>query len=90
MVTHSLFVSIVTYPLDVIRRRMQMKGALGNKFPYSSTPNAIATIYRREGVAGFYKGVFPNLLKVAPSMGITFVTYEFVKARLFGVPIKWS
>lgn len=83
-------IAIVTYPLDVIRRRMQMKGAHADKFPYTSTPNAIATIYRIEGIGGFYKGLLPNLLKVAPSMGIAFVTYEFVKARMFGIPIKWS
>ena len=68
---------------------MQMKGAQIDKFPYTSTPNAIATIFKTEGMAGFYKGIYPNLLKVAPSMGITFVTYEFVKARMFGLPIKW-
>ena len=68
---------------------MQMKGTLGNRFPYTSTPNAVATILRTEGIQGFYKGMLPNLLKVAPSMGIAFVTYEFMKARLFGIPIKW-
>lgn len=29
-----------------------------------------------------------NLLKVAPSVGIAFVTYEFTKARLYGIPIR--
>ena len=79
----------MTYPLDVIRRRMQMKGAMGQKFPYRNSPHAISTIYKTEGVRGFYKGMFPNLLKVAPSIAIAFVTYEFTKARLFGVPMAW-
>ena len=65
-----------------------MKGTSMEKFPYTSTPNAVLRIFRDEGVVGFYKGVLPNLLKVAPSMGISFVTYEFVKARLFGVGMK--
>ena len=68
---------------------MQMRGAMGDKFPYRNTPDAIVTMYRTEGVAGFYKGMLPNLLKVAPSIAIAFVTYEFVKARLFGIPIVW-
>ena len=79
----------VTYPLDVIRRRMQMRGAMGDKFPYRNTPHAITTIFRTEGVWGFYKGMLPNVLKVAPSIAIAFVTYEFVKARLFGVRMVW-
>lgn len=80
----------VTYPLDVIRRRMQMKGTMSETFPYQNTPHAVLTIYHTEGVAGFYKGMLPNLLKVAPSMAIAFVTYEITKAMLFGVPISWT
>ena len=86
----SLFLSItVTYPLDVVRRRMQIRTALETQFHYTSTANAIATMYKQEGITSFYKGMLPNLLKVAPSMGVAFVTYEFTKARLFGVPLKW-
>ncbi len=69
---------------------MQMKGAMGERFPYRNTPHAVATIWRAEGTRGLYKGMLPNLLKVAPSVAVVFVTYEFVKARLFGVPIVWS
>ena len=79
----------MTYPLDVLRRRMQMRGAMGEKFPYRSTPHAALTISRTEGLRGFYKGMVPNILKVAPSISIAFVTYEFVKSRLFGVRKTW-
>ena len=84
-----LFNTAVTYPLDVIRRRMQMKGAMAETFPYRNTAHAIITIYEKEGIAGFYKGMLPNLLKVAPSVAIAFVTYEITKAKLFGVPVSW-
>ena len=79
----------VTYPLDVIRRRMQMKGAMSQTFPYRNTAHALVTIYKNEGIVGFYKGMLPNLLKVAPSVAIAFVTYEITKAKLFGVAISW-
>ena len=78
---------VVSYPLDVIRRRMQMRGQHA-RFAYTSTANAIITIAKSEGIGGLYKGITPNLIKVAPSMAIAFVTYEFVKALLFGVPLK--
>jgi len=68
---------------------MQMKGTMGDLFPYRSTPHAFSMILKTEGIRGFYKGMLPNLLKVAPSVAIVFVTYEFVKARLFGVPMVW-
>jgi len=33
-------------------------------------------IYRNEGLKGFYKGLTPNLLKVFPSSGLFFLSYE--------------
>jgi len=33
-------------------------------------------IYRNEGVVGFYKGLTPNLIKVFPSSGLFFLSYE--------------
>jgi len=36
------------------------------------------------GIRGFYKGMIPNYLKVAPAMSVSFVTYEWAKALLKG------
>lgn len=83
------YVVAVTYPLDVIRRRMQLKGTMSESFPYRNTVHALVTIYDIEGLSGFYKGMLPNLLKVAPSVAIAFVSYEITKAKLFGVPVSW-
>ena len=33
-------------------------------------------IYRNEGISGFYKGLTPNLIKIFPSSGIFFLSYE--------------
>lgn len=74
---------LVTYPLDVVRRRTQMKGLLPQQFQYNSTYHAFSTILRHEGVRGMYKGMAPNLLKVAPSVAVTFVTYETAKHYLY-------
>jgi hypothetical protein len=63
-----LFVYIVTYPLDVVRRRMQMKGIKKNVFAYTSTPHAFICIFQKEGVRGLYKGILPNLIKVSCSI----------------------
>lgn len=76
-------VLLVTYPLDVVRRRTQMKGLLSDKFSYNSTLHAFTTIIQQEGIKGLYKGMIPNLLKVAPSIAIAFVTYETVKKYLY-------
>lgn len=59
-----------------------MKGTMEHMFPYDSTRHALVTIVRTEGAHGLYKGLLPNLLKVAPSVAIAFVTYEAVKSLL--------
>lgn len=65
-----------------------MKGQQGQVFRYKSTSDAVTTILREEGVKGLYKGLVPNLIKVAPSMAVAFVAYEHVKVWLFGVCVK--
>jgi solute carrier family 25 phosphate transporter 23/24/25/41 len=54
----------------------------GMGYHYSSITGAIATILRQEGVAGLYKGIVPNLLKVAPSMAASWYTFETIRDYL--------
>ncbi|KAI0779851.1 mitochondrial carrier [Fomes fomentarius] len=72
----------LTYPFDVLRRKMQVTGmnALGIK--YNGALDALQSILRNEGVKGLYRGLWPNLLKVAPSIATSFFTYELVKELL--------
>lgn len=65
------------YPLDTIRRRMQMKGVI-----YSSQLDAFGTIWKQEGMRGFYRGWVANTIKVVPQNAIRFVTYETIKSLL--------
>jgi solute carrier family 25 folate transporter 32 len=41
--------------------------------------DAISQIWAQEGIAGFYKGLGPNLLRVLPSTWVTFLVYENTK-----------
>lgn len=49
---------------------------------YSSMSDVFWRTYHHEGVRGFYKGLFPNLLKVVPSASITYLVYEAMKKSL--------
>ncbi|CAI9785959.1 unnamed protein product [Fraxinus pennsylvanica] len=81
----------VAYPLDVIRRRMQMVGWANassivagdgrNRAPleYTGMIDAFRKTVRHEGFRALYKGLVPNSVKVVPSIAIAFVTYEQVK-----------
>ncbi|KAF9170887.1 hypothetical protein BGX20_008376 [Mortierella sp. AD010] len=74
----------ITYPLDVLRRRMQVTQMAGVSYKYSSTWDGVKKILKQEGVRGLYKGMVPNYLKVAPAISISFVVYEQCKQVLIG------
>ncbi|KAJ1926571.1 hypothetical protein IWQ60_003687 [Tieghemiomyces parasiticus] len=72
----------ITYPLDVLRRRMQVTGMTSMDYKYRNTWHAVTEMLRNEGVRGLYKGLIPNYLKVAPAIGVSFLTYEWCKEVL--------
>ena len=51
----------------------------GMGYQYTSITGAIRSILVQEGVRGFYKGLTPNLLKVAPSMAANWLSFEVAK-----------
>lgn len=73
-----IFAQTCCYPLDTVRRRMQMAGT-----HYTSTINAFSTIMKQEGPTGFYKGMSANALKVVPNNAIRFAAYEILKSYFF-------
>lgn len=74
----------LTYPFDVLRRKMQVTGMKDTSVKYNGALHALSSIVRAEGLAGLYRGLWPNLLKVAPSIATSFFTYELVKEFLLG------
>jgi solute carrier family 25 (mitochondrial phosphate transporter), member 23/24/25/41 len=68
-----------TYPLDVLRRRFQINTMSGMGYQYKSIFDAIRVIVTNEGVKGLYKGIAPNLLKVAPSMASSWLSFEMTR-----------
>jgi len=51
----------------------------GMGYQYKSMFDAIRVISTKEGVKGFYKGIAPNLLKVAPSMASSWLSFEMTR-----------
>jgi len=67
--------TLATYPTQVVRSRLQQRMDT-RKLKYAGFVNTVRVIMRREGLRGFYKGVFPNLLRVMPQSAVTFLVYE--------------
>jgi len=70
-----LVASLVTYPQQVIRSRLQQRTTKYAR-KYRTTWSTIRITIKREGVGGLYKGIVPNVLRVMPSSAITFLVYE--------------
>lgn len=115
----------VAYPLDVVRRRLQVTGwsatgagggAMAAPPAYTGMVRAASLLcccrfvlladsraappsvpqvdcfvqtVRAEGFTALFKGLWPNYLKVVPSIAIAFVTYEQLKTAL-GVDFRIS
>jgi solute carrier family 25 phosphate transporter 23/24/25/41 len=85
----------VAYPLDVVRRRLQVSGWSGSKGGTAQGPvyrgmvDCFVGTVRNEGLSALFKGLAPNYVKVVPSIAIAFVSFEQLK-RLLGVRIRIS
>ncbi|KAG5518236.1 hypothetical protein PMAC_003032 [Pneumocystis sp. 'macacae'] len=78
----------ITYPADVLRRRFQVAYMPGINYRYVSIYDALKQILAQQGWKGFYQGLLPNLLKVIPSMGTSWLSYEISK-DFFSEVIKY-
>ena len=73
---------VCSYPLALTRTRLQAQGAGGAPLKYSGMGQVISRALQREGVRGLYKGLAPNLAKMAPAAGISWLVFEEVKQGL--------
>ncbi|KAI3447777.1 hypothetical protein Pfo_004442 [Paulownia fortunei] len=66
--------TVMCYPLDTVRRQMQMKGS-----PYMTVLDAFPGIVARDGLVGLYRGFVPNALKTLPNSSMRLTTFDTVK-----------
>ncbi|KAL7539317.1 hypothetical protein ACHAWF_006372 [Thalassiosira exigua] len=74
--------TLVTFPFDTVRRRMQIQGQHFAPNERLSGVEMIRTLLIRDGVKGFYRGLKPEVLKVVPMVGTMFTVYEMLKEKL--------
>mmetsp|Transcript_59897 Transcript_59897/g.131272 ORF Transcript_59897/g.131272 Transcript_59897/m.131272 type:complete len:160 (+) Transcript_59897:1-480(+) len=73
-----IFAQSTTYPLDIIRRRMQVHPGL-----YRNELHAMREIYHTEGlVRGLFKGVSMNWIKGPIAVGVSFTVNDVLKKHL--------
>ena len=63
-------------PMDVVKSVIQ---AAPLSQPSPSIRDAVSSVYRRAGVAGFWAGAAPCLLRAVPANAVTFFVFEYIK-----------
>ncbi|RPA82628.1 mitochondrial carrier protein LEU5 [Ascobolus immersus RN42] len=70
-----------SYPLEVIRRRLQVGGAVGEG-RFLTIRDVAKTIWRTQGLRGFYVGLTIGYVKIIPMAAASFYVYERCKLYL--------
>ena len=74
----------LVYPLDTIRKRLQIQGPHLQHFSVDSIPRhetvggVVKKIVEKEGWRGFYKGWSVSMVKAVPASAVTFAVYGFM------------
>jgi solute carrier family 25 folate transporter 32 len=68
--------AVATYPYQVIKSKLQQRENEAMTRRYLGTFDCIVKVWKYDGLVGFFRGVFPNVVKVVPSSAVTFLVYE--------------
>jgi solute carrier family 25 phosphate transporter 23/24/25/41 len=82
---------VCTLYMQLIRRRLQVAGwdPSKNHTPLRNMQRStffgeLNAIVKKDGMAGLYRGIVPNYLKIVPAAGINFVVFEKCKHWFLG------
>ncbi|KAL3844249.1 hypothetical protein ACJIZ3_001652 [Penstemon smallii] len=88
-----LFGQTFTYPLDVVRRQMQVEQLQPSSqggVRYKSTLDGLVSITQNQGWRQLFAGLSINYIKIVPSVAIGFTAYDMMKTWLAVPPRQKS
>ncbi|ODQ52188.1 mitochondrial carrier [Saitoella complicata NRRL Y-17804] len=65
-----------SYPIDVIKSRLQTDGFAGEAKKYLSGRDCLRKTWKGEGMGGFWRGFGPTVVRAAPVNAATFLVFE--------------
>jgi solute carrier family 25 (mitochondrial aspartate/glutamate transporter), member 12/13 len=79
------FGAFMVYPIDLVKTRMQNQrgsGGAGHTLLYKNSLDCASKVLKNEGVRGFYSGVLPQMIGVAPEKAIKLTVNDFVRGKM--------
>jgi len=65
------FGATVVYPIDLVKTRLQnQRSAIVGQLMYKNSLDCFKKVFQNEGIVGFYRGLGPQLIGVAPEKAI--------------------
>jgi solute carrier family 25 aspartate/glutamate transporter 12/13 len=76
------FGAFMVYPIDLVKTRMQNQrtGRVGGAL-YKNSLDCATKVFKAEGVRGFYAGVLPQMIGVAPEKAIKLTVNDLVRGK---------
>ncbi|KAL7410524.1 putative mitochondrial inner membrane protein [Mrakia frigida] len=76
--------AFVVYPIDMVKTRLQnQRSTVVGEVLYKNWLDCCKKIFRNEGgVAGFYKGLLPQLIGVAPEKAIKLTVNDLIRKKM--------
>ncbi|KAF9502301.1 mitochondrial carrier [Pleurotus eryngii] len=76
------FGATIVYPIDMVKTRMQnQRSTVVGQLLYKNSIDCAKKIFRNEGFLGFYRGLGPQLIGVAPEKAIKLTVNDLIRAR---------
>ena len=81
-VAASVLAKTCTFPLDLVRKRLQIQGPTREKYVHTNVPvykgvwRGLYAIWQKQGYRGWYRGLTVSLVKAAPASAVTMYVYE--------------
>jgi solute carrier family 25 phosphate transporter 23/24/25/41 len=80
-VASGLTAQTIVYPLDVLRRRIQVEGVESSWARLYTLP-ALRRVVQTDGFRGLFAGLIPTYMKVAPAVATSLVVRDAILGRL--------
>lgn len=75
------FGATIVYPIDMVKTRMQnQRSTVVGQLLYQNSIDCARKIFRNEGFLGFYRGLGPQLIGVAPEKAIKLTVNDIIRA----------
>ncbi|GLB35821.1 putative mitochondrial carrier (TC 2.A.29) family protein [Lyophyllum shimeji] len=76
------FGATIVYPIDLVKTRMQnQRSTVVGQLLYKNSMDCARKIFRNEGFLGFYRGLGPQLIGVAPEKAIKLTVNDLIRGR---------